>query len=197
MRTLPFHAALPAVALALLLSACAPTKVRPPPADQTAATARTQVDYDGRFAIKYNDQNGTERNAYGNFSWHQQGDTVNVELKNPLGQTLAIIESAPSSATLQLPNRPPQTAPKVDDLMRDALGFALPVAGLRYWLEPAAAPGSKAKTETDPQNGGRLKQLEQDGWTVNYYEYTPDNNVKRINLTHEDPPLAIRLVLDR
>jgi outer membrane lipoprotein LolB len=196
MRTIPFHAALAAVALALLLSACAPTKVRPASAEQTAATARTQVDYDGRFAIKYNDQNGTERNAYGNFSWHQQGDTVNIELKNPLGQTLAIIESAPSSATLQLPNKPPQTAARVDDLMHDALGFALPVAGLRYWLEPVAAPGSKATTETDPQNG-RIKQLEQDGWTINYYEYTTDNNVKRMNLTHEDPPLAIRLVLDR
>jgi outer membrane lipoprotein LolB len=196
MRLLPFHATVPAVALALLLSACAPTKVRPPSPEQTAATARTQVDYDGRFAVKYNDQNGTERNAYGNFSWHQEGDTINVELKNPLGQTLAIIESAPSSATLELPNHAPQTAARVDDLMRDALGFALPVSGLRYWLEPAPAPGSQAKTETDPQNG-RLKQLEQNGWTVNYYEYTADNNVKRINLSHEDPPIAIRLVLDR
>jgi outer membrane lipoprotein LolB len=196
MRTFPLHAALPAVALALLLSACAPTQVRPPSAEQTAATARTQVDYDGRFAIKYNDQNGTERNAYGNFTWHQQGDTVNIELKNPLGQTLAIIESAPSSATLQLPNKPPQTAAKVDDLMHDALGFALPVSGLRYWLQPSPAPDSKATTETDPENG-RIKQLKQDGWTVDYYEYTADNNVKRLNLSHEDPPLAIRLVLDR
>jgi outer membrane lipoprotein LolB len=193
---IPLGAAVPAVALALLLSACAPTRVRPAPPAEAAATARTQVDYQGRFAVKYNDQNGTERNAYGNFTWHQEGDTVNVEFKNPLGQTLAIIETAPASATLELPNRPPQTATKVDDLMRDALGFELPVSGLRYWLEPAPAPDSKASTETDPQTG-RLKELKQNGWTVDYFEYTADNGVKRMNLTHEDPPLAIRIVLDR
>lgn len=190
------RAVVPAAALALLLSACAPAPVRPPPPAETAATARTQIDYQGRFAVKYNDQNGTERNAYGNFTWHQEGDTVNVEFKNPLGQTLAIVESAPASATLELPNRAPRTAPKVDELMRDALGFELPVSDLRYWLEPSPAPGSKASTETDPQTG-RLKELKQRGWTVDYYEYAPDNGVKRMNLTHEDPPLAIRIVLDR
>lgn len=196
MRAFPFYSAACAAVLALLLSACAQTPVKPATPAQAAATARTQIDYEGRFAVKYNDQNGTERNAYGNFTWHQEGETVSVQLKSPLGQTLAIIESAPASATLEMPNRAPQTATKVDDLMHDALGFALPVSSLRYWLEPAAAPGSSATTDTDPQNG-RLRELKQDGWTVDYYEYTADNGVKRMNLVREAPPIAIRLVLDR
>ena len=197
MRTFPLRSAamVAATALALLLSGCAATRVRPPSPADTAATARTLIDYEGRFAVKYNDQNGTERNAYGNFTWHQEGDTVSVEFKNPLGQTLAIIESAPASATLQLPNHPPQTAAKIDDLMHDALGFALPVSSLRYWLEARPAPDSTAKTDVDSGNG-RLKELKQNGWTVDYYEYAQDNNVKRMHLTHEDPPLAIGIVLD-
>ena len=196
MRVSSFCPAACVVALALFLGACAQVPVKPATPAQAEATARTQIDYTGRFAVKYNDQNGTEKNAYGNFNWHQDGETVSVELKSPLGQTLAVIESAPASATLELPNRPPQTAAKVDDLMHDALGFSLPVSNLRYWLQPSAAPGSKATTDTDARNG-RIKELRQDGWTVDYYEYTDDNNVKRMNLTHEEPPLAIRIVIDR
>ena len=196
MRALSFQSAACSAVLAILLSACAQAPVKPASPAQAEATARTQIDYAGRFAVKYNDQNGAEKNAYGNFTWHQDGETVSVELKSPLGQTLAVIESAPASATLELPNHPPQTAAKVDDLMHDALGFALPVSSLRYWLEPAAAPGTNATTDIDPKNG-RLKELKQNGWTVDYYEYTADNAVKRMNLTHEEPPLAIRIVLDR
>jgi outer membrane lipoprotein LolB len=196
MRALSFCSAASVAALALLLGACAQAPVKPETPGQAEVTARTQIDYTGRFAIKYNDQNGTEKNAYGNFTWHQDGETVSVELKSPLGQTLAVIESAPASATLELPNRAPQTAARVDDLMHDALGFSLPVSNLRYWLVPMPAPTSKATTDTDPKNR-RIKELKQDGWTVDYYEYTDDNNVKRMNLTHEEPPLAIRIVIDR
>ncbi|HTJ92588.1 MAG TPA: outer membrane lipoprotein LolB, partial [Pararobbsia sp.] len=160
MRAFSFYWAAAAVALATLLGACAQVPVKPATPAQAEATAHTLIDYSGRFAVKYNDQNGTEKNAYGNFTWHQDGDTVSVELKSPLGQTLAVIESAPASATLELPNRPPQTAARVDDLMHDALGFALPVSNLRYWLQPAAAPGSSATTDTNPGNG-RLKELKQ------------------------------------
>ncbi|RKP58831.1 lipoprotein insertase outer membrane protein LolB [Pararobbsia silviterrae] len=195
MRVFRLDSAACLAALTLLLGACAQAPVKPASPAQAAATARTQIDYEGRFAIKYNDQNGAERNAYGNFTWHQEGETVSVELKSPLGQTLAVIESAPASATLEMPNRAPQTAPKVDDLMHDALGFALPVSNLRYWLEPAPAPGSKATTDTDPSNG-RIKELKQDGWTVDYYEYAADNSVKRMNLVRTEPPIAIRIVLD-
>ena len=195
MRATSFSPAACVAALALLLSACAQAPLKPASPAQAAVTASTQVDYEGRFAVRYNDQNGAERNAYGNFTWHQEGDTISVQLKSPLGQTLAVIESAPASATLEMPNRPPQTAPRVDDLMHDALGFALPVSNLRYWLQPAAAPGSTATTDTDPHSG-RIKELKQDGWTVDYYEYANDNTVKRMNLVRADPSIAIRLVLD-
>jgi outer membrane lipoprotein LolB len=194
---------LPALTAAavLALSGCASVKPQGPSLSNaaTAVTAQTSRAYHGRFAVQYNDQNGTPRNAYGNFDWRETGDTVTLQLRNPLGSTLAIITSSPSSASLELPNRQPLVADNVSMLMQNALGFALPVEGLRYWLQPSAAPTSKARTTPDAQDPSRLKEIQQDGWTIDYVAYAdaPATGVKRVNLERQDPPLGIKLVLDQ
>jgi outer membrane lipoprotein LolB len=190
-----------AAAAVVALAGCASVKPQGPSTSNaaTAVTAQTSRAYQGRFAIQYNDQNGQQRNAYGNFSWQETGDTVTLQLRNPLGQTLAIVTSSPASATLELPNRQPLTADNVSTLMQNALGFALPVEGLRYWLQPSPAPTSRAKTEQDPEQPTRLKQITQDGWTIDYLAYAdaPASAVKRLNLSRAEPPLDIKLVLDQ
>ncbi|HEY1999556.1 lipoprotein insertase outer membrane protein LolB [Paraburkholderia sp.] len=190
-----------AVAAAVVLAGCASVKPQGPSTSNaaTAVTAQTTRAYHGRFAVQYVDQNGAQRNAYGNFAWQETGDTVSLQLRNPLGQTLAIVTSSPASASLELPNRQPLTADNVSTLMQNALGFALPVEGLRYWLQPSPAPTSKAQTEQDPQQPSRLKEIRQDGWTIDYVAYAdaPATGVKRVNLSRDEPPLAIKLVLDQ
>jgi outer membrane lipoprotein LolB len=83
--------------------------------------------------------------------------------------------------------------------MQNALGFALPLEGLRYWLQPSVAPTSKATTTPDPEDPARLKEIQQDGWTIDYVAYAqaPATGVKRVNLAREEPPLGIKLVLDQ
>ncbi|REE20433.1 outer membrane lipoprotein LolB [Paraburkholderia sp. BL27I4N3] len=190
-----------AAAAVVALAGCASVKPQGPSTSNaaTSVTAQTSRDYQGRFAVQYNDQNGQQRNAYGNFTWHETGDTVTLQLRNPLGQTLAVVTSSPASATLELPNRQPLTADNVSTLMQNALGFALPVEGLRYWLQPSPAPTSRARTEKDPEQPSRLKQITQDGWTIDYLAYAdaPATGVKRINLSRSEPPLDIKLVLDQ
>jgi outer membrane lipoprotein LolB len=165
----------------------------------TSLTTQTTRAWHGRFAVQYVDQYGRENNAYGNFDWRETGSTVTLQLLNPLGQTLAIVTSSPAQATLELPNRQPLTADNVSTLMQQALGFALPVEGLRYWLQPSVAPTSHARTTNDPQEPSRLAQIEQDGWTIDYMAYAdaPATGVKRLNLKRDDPPLEIKLVLDQ
>jgi outer membrane lipoprotein LolB len=190
-----------AATAAVVLSGCA-SKPNVPNTSNAATSITTQTSraYHGRFAVQYNDQNGQPRNAYGNFDWQETGDTVTLQLRNPLGQTLAIVTSSPSSATLELPNRQPLNADNVSALMQGTLGFALPVEGLRYWLQPSPAPTSRAKTTMDASSSnGRLKEIKQDGWTIDYLAYAdaPAAGVKRVNLTREDPPLDIKLVIDQ
>jgi outer membrane lipoprotein LolB len=190
-----------ATAALLALAGCASVKPQGPSTSNaaTALTAQTAHEYRGRFAVQYEDGYGHQQNAYGNFDWRETGDTVTVQLRNPLGQTMAIITSSPSSATLELPNRQPLTADNVSTLMQNALGFALPVEGLRYWLQPSVAPTSHGRTVPDPEDPSRPKQIEQDGWTIDYLSYAdkPATGVKRVNLTREQPPLGIKLVLDQ
>jgi outer membrane lipoprotein LolB len=190
-----------AAAAVVALAGCASVKPQGPSTSNaaTAVTAQTSRAYQGRFAVQYNDQNGQQRNAYGNFSWQETGDTVTLQLRNPFGQTLAIVTSSPASATLELPNRQPLTADNVSTLMQNALGFALPVEGLRYWLQPSPAPTSRAKTEKDPEQPSRVEEITQDGWTIDYLAYAdaPATGVKRVNLTRSEPPLDIKLVLDQ
>ena len=198
----PRRAALGLAAAAIVaLSGCASVQPQGPSTSNaaTAVTAQTTRAYHGRFAVQYVDQNGQQRNAYGNFDWQERGDTVTLQLRNPLGQTMAIVTSSPSAATLELPNRQPLTADNVSTLMQNALGFALPVEGLRYWLQPSVAPTSKATTEKDPQQETRLKEIQQDGWTIDYIAYAdaPATGVKRVNLARTEPPLDIKLVLDQ
>nr|WP_179401226.1 lipoprotein insertase outer membrane protein LolB [Burkholderia guangdongensis] len=190
-----------AAAAAFALGGCASTK--PPPLQLAPDMAVTQAigthAYHGRFAVRYSDQSGNARNVYGNFDWQQHGDDVSVELRSPLGQTLAIVKASPRTASLELPNRQPQYATDVGDLMQHALGFSLPLAGLRYWLLPTPAPATPATTVRDPADATRITQIRQDGWTIDYVAYAdaPATGVKRVNIVRATPPLDIKLVLDQ
>lgn len=192
-----------AAVAALVLSGCAVQRTPTPTTTNASNSLSTQTmrAYHGRFAVTYNDQQGVQRNAYGNFDWQENSDTVTLQLRNPLGSTMAIVTSSPSLATLELPNRQPVNADTVSELMQNTLGFALPVEGLRYWLQSSATPNSRAKTELDPDsNNGRPKQIKQDGWTIDYVAYADDapaTGVKRVNLSRREPSLNIKLVLDQ
>jgi outer membrane lipoprotein LolB len=184
-----------ACAAAVVVTGCA-SLAPPAPVEPTAGVSVEH--YRGRFSVRY-EQNGETRNTYGNFDWQQNGENATVQLLDPLGQTQAIVRQSPRSASLELPGKAPLTGPRLDDVMHDALGFALPVGGLRYWLHMQGAPGSQASIERDAQTQ-RPTRLKQDGWTIDYQAYfdgTP-TRVKRIDLSHEldGSPLAVRLVID-
>lgn len=200
--SLPFRTArgLAACGAAIVLAGCAstPQPSATTPSSGVLQTATTHA-YHGRFAVQYSDRLGNARNVYGNFDWQERGDDVSLELRSPLGQTLAVVKSSPNTASLELPNRQPQFAPDVGELMQHTLGFALPLAGLRYWLQPQPAPSTPAQTVRDPDDATRIKQIRQDGWTIDYVTYAdaPATGVKRVNLVRATPPLDIKLVLDQ
>ncbi len=192
--------AAPLAALALL-AGCATHPVAPtatggaPSAD--VITTQAAHAYTGRFAVRYDDRLGKQQNAYGNFEWHETGNAITLELRSPLGQTLAVVRSSPQNASLEMPGRAPRFAADVGQLMQDTLGFALPLDGLRYWMLPQPSPSSPA--DVTRAGGSHLKQIRQDGWTIDYVAYAdaPASGVKRMNLTRAEPPLDIKLVLDR
>ncbi|MFP3889767.1 lipoprotein insertase outer membrane protein LolB [uncultured Ralstonia sp.] len=157
--------------------------------------------YQGRFSARYM-QGDAQQSAVGSFLWRERGTDVQLELMSPLGQTLAIVSQSERGATLELPNQAPRRAPEVDTLMQDALGFSLPVSGLRDWLRARPAPGTPARVARDAQ--ARPETIEQNGWTVRYVSWSDDSvtdaRVHRLDLDRlqdGNGPLSVRLVLDQ
>ncbi|WP_130392239.1 lipoprotein insertase outer membrane protein LolB [Cupriavidus agavae] len=198
--------ALLGLAAPLWLAACA--SVTPTRGFDTGETARAEQ-YTGRFAANYT-RYGREEGVQGSFRWEEQGRNVRLDLISPLGQTLAVVTSTPSGATLDLPNEKPRNAPEVDSLMEQALGFSLPVSGMRDWLHGRPAPGSASKITRDPE--GRPATLTQNGWTVRYVTWQEATQApatsaataatapqpRRIDMARDAgaAPLSVRLVID-
>lgn len=185
-----------AACLAGLLSACATS----PLSSATVAEYRDTIDLSGRISVNY-DRDGTLESVTGKFDWAQAAEVVNVTLTNPLGQTVATIKVTPSLATLTQADRAPREAANIDSLTAQALGWPLPVAGLRDWLQGYATAESGQRFAASPLNN---RVTTKDGWTVTFVDWQDENAAKpqpkRIDAerkaTLTTGALTMRIVID-
>ncbi len=83
----------------------------------------------------------------------------------PTGQALAHIFADEDGAKLTGADRQTYEAADVESLTRRALGWALPLSRLAWWVRGEPVPGSEpAEAVRDQQ--GRLVRLVQDGWSI-------------------------------
>lgn len=200
--------ALLCISFPLLLAACATT---PPGGEKTngAPTTTTAirpyheaVDLGGRLSIQYQ-QNGSDQAMHGSFNWVQRADHTTVTLLSPLGQILAIIDTAPGSATLRQANQPTRTAPDVDTLTATTLGWPLPVAGLRDWLQGFALKPGGSRFVAMPGSDATTRVTTQDGWQLHYVSWQHDGEgmpyPRRLDLrrsTAQAGEVEIRVIVD-
>src|SRR5205823_1199810 len=147
----------------LALAGCAtPGHVANPNAQVGAY--RDTIDLSGRLSVNYM-KDGQEQPLSGKFEWSQQPGRIDVSLLNPLGQTLAEISVTPQAATLTQSNKPPRTAADIDTLSAQALGFLLPVSGLRDWMQGYATDAQGKRFAASPVNN-RVVTI--DGWRLTF-----------------------------
>jgi outer membrane lipoprotein LolB len=176
-----------AVLLALTLAGCAAV----PPVPQAAIDAPLAANWtlQGRIGIQTDEQS-----LSGNIHWQHRTDTDDVLLTSPLGQGVARVVRNPDGVTLEVPNQPARHAADAESLTREALGYALPVSGLAWWVQARPAPGRDFDATRDA--AGRIAQLKQDGWVIDYLQYTVDAPARPRKLTVARSGLEIRLVAD-
>lgn len=194
------------VAAALLqLVGCASLNVSgpmPSAAQESAAFKRTYqetLNLTGRLSVRY--QSGSQDQAlHGSFSWEQRADHTTITLLSPLGQTVAIINVTPGSASLAQSGQAVRVASDVDTLTAQALGWPLPVGSLREWLQGFVASSRGSRTPLDPATP-EVDSL--DGWHIRYASWTDDQPTaarpKRIDLRRLTPQageVIIRIVID-
>lgn len=168
---------LPAAAAALLLAACAEFGFVVPAQD-------LEFEISGRIAMRF----GGEA-ASGSVAWRHRERGDEVLITSSVGQGVARLVREGNEFILTTAEPREYRAADAEALTEQVLGFRLPLAGLADWVRGRAAPGP-AQQRYDA--GGRLAELEQSGWKIEYLEWSGARPA-RLRLTY--PGLELRLAI--
>lgn len=190
-------AMLAAALAAAVLAGCATTSA--PRSAAVVAPYRDSIELGGGIAINYS-KDGKRESLSGKFTWRQTKAATDVSLLSPTGQIVAVIHVAPGSATLTQSGKEPRTAPDLDSLTAQTLGWTLPVSGLRDWLQGYAIDAAGKRFVASPANDSVITR---DGWKVEYVTWQDDTAAapqpKRIDLTRlgagQVDDMAIRIAI--
>lgn len=182
-----------------VLAGCATTSA--PRSTTAVAPYRDTLDLAGRIAINYS-RDGKQESLSGKFTWRQTAANTDVTLISPTGQTVAVINVTPTSATLKRSGEPTRTASDLDSLTRQTLGWTLPVSGLRDWLQGYAVAADGSRFSASPASDTVVTR---DGWKLDYVSWQDDSaavpqpkriDVTRVALGQQVDDMSIRIVID-
>jgi outer membrane lipoprotein LolB len=121
----------------------------------------------GRIGIKNKGDGGS-----GSFSWLQTGDVIQFELRAPLSNQTWRLEGMPGSFELTDSKGVVTRNADAQQLLLDASGWQIPITELRHWVRGARAPeATSGDASVQYQDNGDLKQLIQNGWTVDFERF--------------------------
>ena len=177
--------------LVLLALAGCTTQQSVPPLQTPEAFARV-----GRFAVRVEEPLAPAQAVQGGFTWRDAQGRLELDLTNPFGNILARIEVTGKSAILTQSNGGKLEAAMPEELVKIAVGEAIPVQGLRTWLrnQTAAEP---AMTRVSRDDQRRITGFEQAGWRVELSRFDA-LGPRLLILSRQDDTkkIVIRLVID-
>ncbi len=169
------RAASAAVAGALLLAGCAtqrvaaPTGGPPDPARRAALQAMPAYSLRGQLAAS----NGSEGFS-AQLDWRQQGEAAHAVLRAPLGVGGAELDYAGGLLRYRGNDGRRLEGGAAEEALARSLGFAPPLASLRYWLLGVPDPGAEAAGDAGAEQAdarGRPQHLAQSGWRLDFADY--------------------------
>ncbi|MDW8469480.1 MAG: lipoprotein insertase outer membrane protein LolB [Burkholderiales bacterium] len=166
-----------ALAAVCVLAGCAAPGLAPD-------SAPAEFELTARFAVWYRGEA-----ASGSVAWRWAERAEELRIGSTLGQGIAHIRREGAEFVLTTAESRQYRATDAEGLTEQALGFRLPLTGLADWVRARPAPGpSRARLDAE----GRLAQLEQSGWTIDYLEYAGARPV-RLRLAY--PGIELRLAI--
>lgn len=186
-----FPASLLLVALLVLtLSACA-IKPRRDDVGWRRVTGTDLVEIDafrvaGRLAVSDGRDGGSA-----SFLWTQLGDRYEFELRQPVSQRTWRLTGGARGAVLEGGDHGPVRAASGEELLREVLGWEVPMRALQAWVRGLADAGLAVQAQSRDDQG-RLQVLEQGGWQVQYRGWL-DGSVWPTRVQAQQPPYSVRL----
>jgi outer membrane biogenesis lipoprotein LolB/uncharacterized protein HemY len=152
--------------------------------------------WDGRFAVKVIGLTESQnQGGSGGFTLTQEALKDVLEIRNPMGGSIAKIIITPGEATLESDGKV-VTAVDADTLVQNTLGLPLPARGLSNWLRGEVRPGSEASIDRNTK--GQVSKISQDGWDL-VYTWSDNNRLEKLTMIRSSNigSIDIRLVFDR
>ena len=143
----------------------------------------------GRVGIRleYQGENGPKKQGWSaGLHWVQNGEAYQLRVTAPLGQSAFSLDGTGSEVVMRVNNQQ-YSATDPEALMRDSLGWSIPVQGFGFWLKGVPQPDTPVESLKLDENG-RMQQLEQDGWRIRVDRYSRPN---------AHPALPEKLILER
>lgn len=169
-----------ATAVVMLLSSCA-----------FMPQENFEQSWTGRFSLQTEVYGHADRNS-GNFKFSVKENASELSLYGPLGITVAEIYEDDSSARIKRPDEPTVTANNIEELMRQTVGFPIPVRELTEWLNGRPIPGKNFRIleKTD-----HLEKFSQGGWLVSVFKN--GGRPTKIEIRNAEPTadFSIKLIL--
>jgi len=160
-----------------------PQKKLPPWTTQRTQLSRLQTwQARGVMSVRHHRQT-----ALASFTWQRQPHRYQIRIFAPLNAKTLQITGRPGRVTLWRSSKQKTIAQTPEALMAQQLGWSLPLSNLDYWARGLPVPHKPAKLQFDAH--GRLKQIYQAGWQINYLSFQSPQ--QRQN--HPPLPRKIRL----
>lgn len=119
----------------------------------------------GKLGIRTLDDSGSA-----SLAWVQQTTRYHINLSGPLGQKRMIITGQPGKVRLEQTGEPIREAKTPEALIKQQLGWTLPVTQLAYWVRGVPAPKGRI-TRLEQNDTGLIAQLHQGDWLITYSNY--------------------------
>lgn len=125
----------------------------------------TAFNLKGKIGVQAN------RNSFsGSLHWQHALETDHIALFSPLGSQVADIKKTPTFVTLTDNQGQAITEKNAEALTEKVLGWQLPLAGLSDWV--LGRPSHTGLSDREWDGDGKLIKLTQNGWQIEYMEYT-------------------------
>ncbi len=172
----------------LLLGGCATPSLRLPAATDAQNTPAA-FHLNGRIGVQHDGQGFS-----GNLSWRHNADEDEIQLRSPLGQTVARIQRSAKGVTMDTAEGH-YTAQSPAELTEQVLGWRLPLEGMQYWVLGLPTPDGAVESERD--DSMRVTRLRQQEWNIEYRDYRMEGNyVLPSRIVMRNDTLEIKLIVD-